>query len=211
MQGSIVRYVDGGGKRFRDQASENRVDAGTTTNPSSPCRMMPLSQKTYDQWPDWEQADPDIQMDEWPVAAMSQPEFSALSPGTVRNSLRCISRSDNSGQYAPTTPFKVIRLTRVTDAGALYKYFRRGISNYSKKRNGKYAHLRTCDVAKDFTGGETFTVDFDLSGMTDTEIDEYVHSFRVCIEHCEQTNTPPELYLIANRIPIARTMDNNSI
>ena len=192
MQGSIVRYVDGGGKRFRDQASENRVDAGTTTNPSSPCRMMPLSQKIYDQWPGWEQTDPDIQMDEWPVAAMSRPEFSALSPGTVRNSLRCISRSDNSSKYVPSTFSILVTLTSVIDAGALYKYFRRGILNYSKKRNGKYADLRACDVAKDFTGGETFTVDFDLSGLTNTEIDEYVHSSSRCIALCKQTNTPLE-------------------
>lgn len=76
---------------------------------------------------------------------------------------------------------KAVRLTHSTAAGLLYKYFRRGTSNYSKKSNGKYAHLRTCNVAKDFTGGESFTVEFDLSGMTNTEIDEYVQSLRTYI------------------------------
>jgi hypothetical protein len=99
MGGSTIRYVDGGGKRNPQGASENRVDAGTTTNPSSPCRIMPLSQKTYDEWPDWEQDDPNLQLDEWPMAAMSQPEFSTLSPGTVRNSLRCIHHGYNSSEH----------------------------------------------------------------------------------------------------------------
>jgi hypothetical protein len=100
MKGSIVRYADSGGKHFPAVAPENRVDVGTTTNPSSPCRLMPLSQKTFDQWPNWEQTRLDLQLDEWPQAAMSQPQFSDLAPGTVRNSLRCITREDNGCKYA---------------------------------------------------------------------------------------------------------------
>ena len=98
-QDSTIRYEDGGGsKRFQWKSDQNRVDAGTTTNPSSPCRMLPLSQRTWDQWPNWEQDDPDLEMDEWPVAAMEQPEFSTLGQGTIRNSLRCITAGDNSSK-----------------------------------------------------------------------------------------------------------------
>jgi hypothetical protein len=83
-----------------------------------------------------------------------------------------------------------VRLTHPTAAGNLYKSFRRGIAFYSKKLNGKYAHLRTCNVAKDFSGGESFTVDFDLSDMTDTEIDEYAESSGAFIDLCAPANTP---------------------
>ncbi|THV80329.1 hypothetical protein D6D29_06216 [Aureobasidium pullulans] len=154
-QDSTIRYEDGGGsKRFQWKSDQNRVDAGTTTNPSSPCRMLPLSQRTWDQWPNWEQDDPDLEMDEWPVAAMEQPEFSTLGQGTIRNSLRCITAGDNSR------------------AGNLYKYFRQGQVQYSSTKGGKYTHLRLCKG--ELKAGDSFTVDFDLSEMSDTEIDEIV-------------------------------------
>ncbi|THZ59236.1 hypothetical protein D6C86_05821 [Aureobasidium pullulans] len=117
-QDSTIRYEDGGGsKRFQWKSDQNRVDAGTTTNPSSPCRMLPLSQRTWDQWPNWEQDDPDLEMDEWPVAAMEQPEFSTLGQGTIRNSLRCITAGDNSNCTNDGQQFHLSDLVYVTDAG----------------------------------------------------------------------------------------------
>jgi hypothetical protein len=145
MSGSTVRYIDGGGKRFPQNAPENRVDAGTTTNPSSPCRIMPLSQKTFDQWPNWKQNNFNLQLDEWPMAAMSQPEFSTLSPGTVRNSLRCIQYRHNSSRYNSLLS-EDIRLTWSAEAGSMYKFFRQATGNYNPDKNAKYAHLRTCNV-----------------------------------------------------------------
>ncbi|CAD0026126.1 unnamed protein product [Aureobasidium pullulans] len=112
------------------------------------------SQRTWDQWPNWEQDDPDLEMDEWPVAAMEQPEFSTLGQRTIRNSLRCITAGDNSR------------------AGNLYKYFRQGQVQYSSTKGGKYTHLRLCKG--ELKAGDSFTVDFDLSEMSDTEIDEIV-------------------------------------
>lgn len=56
------------------------------------------------------------------------------------------------------------------ESGVLYRSFRRGQAEYSKSRGGKWAHLRTCD--KSLRRGDTFTVEFDLSDMTATDIDE---------------------------------------
>ncbi|CAD0098208.1 unnamed protein product [Aureobasidium mustum] len=125
---------------------------------------------------------------------MKQPEFSTLSPGTVRNSLRCIHRSDNSRKEIRSSSIivPISMLILLAEAGNLYKFFRQGIANYSKAKGGKYAHLRTCGGSKALRGGETFTVDFDLSGLTNTEIDEIVP---YCKPNPDCTNDGQQLHL----------------
>ena len=74
-----------------------RVQSGCQTQQGSVCNNMPFSQRFHD---DFEQVvDTNAQQyncDEFPMAGMSQPNF---APGNgIRNSLRCIRASDNSGK-----------------------------------------------------------------------------------------------------------------
>lgn len=97
--GQTVTYADAGEAAAgqTDPADLNRVKAGTTVSQGTPCRDVPISQKMYDSWPNWNTADPNLQTDEWPMAQMSQPAF--VQGGGVQNTLRCIKNGDNSSTF----------------------------------------------------------------------------------------------------------------
>lgn len=96
--GQTIRYQDYGGDE--DANKQNRVDAGTTVNLGTPCRNMPLSQRMWDSWPGWDVVNPNLQTDEWPMAAMEQARWDD-DDDDVRNTLRCIPGNDNRSTYVP--------------------------------------------------------------------------------------------------------------
>ncbi|KAH0165410.1 hypothetical protein KCU67_g4740, partial [Aureobasidium melanogenum] len=172
----------------KDDVQEEDLDVGFSSNEDHPQNLFDLHKRTSRNcgvfrldcsyvgsacnWPNWKDDDPDLQMDEWPVAAMSQPQWASLPAGTVRNSLRCIKGSHNSR------------------AGNSYKWFRQGQKDYNKAGGGKYVNLRLCDGM--LKRGDTFTVEFDLSGMSNVEIDEIVP---YCKPNLDCTNDGQQLHL----------------
>ncbi|KAL8900043.1 MAG: hypothetical protein Q9207_005881 [Kuettlingeria erythrocarpa] len=71
--------------------TRNRVQSGCEAG-RSVCNVMPFSQAFHDPQ-DNRLGDVTINCDEWPMATTRQADF---VPGQVRNSLRCIDRSENS-------------------------------------------------------------------------------------------------------------------
>lgn len=161
--GQTIRYQDYGDDE--DTQYDNRVQAGTKLSGGATCRSLPLSQRMYDQYPDWATALPNLQTDEWPMAATVQDDFQS---GVIRNTLRCIPGTENGSKSNIPDECIDSSLTVDADAGNQYKDFR--LEHGKFKPGGKYATARTCSGV--FTGDQTFEVLFDISAMTSLEIDE---------------------------------------
>ena len=77
--------------------TRNRHQSGCETKDSSVCNSLPFSQKFKDPLDD----DDEANCDEWPMASIKQDDF---KEGTIRNSLRCIPKSENSSTLARYLP-----------------------------------------------------------------------------------------------------------
>jgi len=98
-------YQDLGPKSLPDTSDYNdwnRVRSGQETNNGKLCRNLPLSQRFYDKHNNWQQltgAQRELEPDEWPMAAMIQPDFDENSVKTLpRNSLRCAEKLPNGSK-----------------------------------------------------------------------------------------------------------------
>lgn len=161
-RGSTLPYRDAGGVG----GDENRVKAGTTVSTGTPCRNIPISQYMYDKYPNWASSNPDLETDEWPMAAMQQPAF--VNNGGVQNTLRCIKSSENGGKFTSTFGTGTYTDISPQDGGNQLKSFRRGEGVYSpgggsrKKAPGALWPLRNgCRGV--LRAGDTYDVQFDIS------------------------------------------------
>ncbi len=73
---------------------ENRKQSGCKAGGKSICNQMPFSQRFHDPFNN-DPGDQKINCDEWPMATIKQTPF---KEGTIRNSLRCIPRGENSSE-----------------------------------------------------------------------------------------------------------------
>lgn len=154
-----VGYED---KEVKDIKSRNRIHSGVTVGIGRPCRTGPFGQKFWDTYPfnpdTWWPGDTFLQTDEWPMAAMYNPDFDKKS---APNSIRCSTGYDNG------------------KGGAFLENFIRGHREYNAEARDHYkpewARQRNAGSKVKLEAGDKFHVNFrfdsfDMSNKTHEKI-----------------------------------------